>query len=271
MRTLEYSPTRRPALEPNLPTSLALETHKSAIASSGHRLAELAAAAGESTKVPTCPAWDVRALLAHQTMVHRWATAHVSGTDPSTLPSQTEIGESVADLNDYYVDGMRLLLEALDRAPANLEAMTFLRDAPAPREFWARRQAHETTVHMVDALAASLQRMPTAEEAAIERDLALDGIDELLAGFFTRGRSKVFDGDVFTMLVAPDDSDRRWHVRVAESLTITDEPSESPRLSIGGTAASIYLGLWNRSDELTLTGDHELMKRWRKTQKVRWR
>ena len=220
--------------------------------------------------MPTCPAWNVRALLSHQTMVHRWATAHVTGTDPSTLPSQTEIGDSVADLQDYYADGLQRLLEALDAAPATLDAMTFLRDAPAPREFWARRQAHETTVHMVDALAAAHERFPTTAEAAIDRDLALDGIDELLAGFFTRGRSKLFDGEAFTMLVAPDDSDRRWHVRVAETLTISAQPTPSPRLSIGGTAAAIYLGLWNRGNELTLTGDNTLMDRWRTTQKIRW-
>ena len=73
------------------------------------------------------------------------------------------------------------------------------------------------------------------------------------------------------MLVAPDDSDRRWHVHVAERLTIADQPARSPRLSISGTAAAIYLGLWNRGDELTLTGDLTLMDRWRATQKVRWR
>ena len=221
--------------------------------------------------MPTCPAWNVRALLAHQTLVHRWATAHVIGEDPSGLPSQTEIADSVTDLHDYYADGLRRLLEALDAAPATLEAMTFLRDAPAPREFWARRQAHETTVHMVDALAGSLGRMPTTDEAIVDRDLALDGIDELLAGFFTRGRSKLFDGEEFSMLVAPDDSDRQWHVNVAESLTISAQPAQSPRLSIRGAAAAIYLGLWNRGDELTLTGDSSVIDRWRTTQKVRWR
>ncbi len=99
---------------------------------------------------------------------------------------------------------------------------------------------------------------------------AVDGIDELLAGLFTRGRSKLFDGEEYTMLVAPDDSDRRWHIRVAESLTISPEPARSRRLSISGTSAAIYLGLWNRGDELILTGDKSLMDRWRTTQKVRW-
>lgn len=253
-----------------MPTSLTFRDHTSAIATAGRRLAELAATVDEDAKVPTCPAWDVRALVAHQTMVHRWATAHVNGTDPAALPSQTEIRRTVVELPEYYSEGLRRLLETLDGAPADLEAMTFLNDAPPPREFWARRQAHETTVHMVDAVAAMLQRMPTADEAEIGRELALDGIDELLAGFFTRGRSKLFDGEAFTIQVSPDDSDRQWHIRVGETLTVSAESTPSPRLSIGGTAVSIYLGLWNRSDELTLTGEATLMDRWRSTQRVRW-
>ncbi len=253
-----------------MPTSLEFQDHASVIREAGSRLAELAEAAGEEAKVPTCPAWNVRALLAHQTMVHRWATAHVTGTDPTALPSETNIRRSVADLHDYYAEGLGRLLEALDEALADLNAMIFLNDAPPAREFWARRQAHETTVHMVDALAAALGRVPTTEEAAIGRDLALDGIDELLAGFFTRGRTRLFEGESFTMLVTPDDSDRRWHIQVAETLTISAEPTRSPRLSISGRAATVYLGLWNRGNELTLTGDKKLMDRWRATQRVRW-
>lgn len=242
----------------------------SAIDGAGSRLAELAMAAGDEAEVPTCPAWDVRALLAHQAMVHRWATAHVTNGDLSALPTQTEIRRSVVDLHGYYADGLSRLLDALHSAPADLDAMTFLNDAPAPREFWARRQAHETTVHMVDAMAAALGRVPTTEEASIEQDLAIDGIDELLAGFFTRGQSKLFDGERFTMLVATDDADSKWYVDVAEKLSIEASPERPPRLTVGGTAAAVYLGLWNRGDELTVTGDESVIDRWRVTQTIRW-
>ena len=40
-------------------------------------------AAGADAPVPTCPGWTVRDLLAHQGMVHRWATAVVRGDDPA--------------------------------------------------------------------------------------------------------------------------------------------------------------------------------------------
>jgi hypothetical protein len=123
---------------------------------------------------------------------------------------------------------------------------------------------------MVDALAASLGRFPTAVEAAIDSEFAVDGIDELLAGFFTRGRSRLYDDEEFSMLVIADDRERRWHLDVAEALTVSRESSRPPRLTISGSAAEIYLGLWNRGDELTLSGDANIMDRWRSTQQVRW-
>ena len=104
--------------------------------------------------------------------------------------------------------------------------MTFLNDAPGRASSGPRRQAHETTIHMVDALAAKLGRPPTADEAGIDPSLAVDGIDELVRGFFTRGRSKLYDGTEYTVAVRPADAERRWVLRVAERLTV--EPAMGP-------------------------------------------
>jgi hypothetical protein len=51
----------------------------------------------------------------------------------------------------------------------------FLRHAPPARLFWTRRQAHETTIHAVDAQAAALHRLPRPAEAMINDELAADG------------------------------------------------------------------------------------------------
>ena len=141
-------------------------------------------------------------------MVHRWAAAHVRGDEPDSVPSQTEIRTTVDDLVGYYRQGHAALLDAFGAAEPDLTAMTFLNDCPAPREFWARRQAHETTIHMVDALAARGGTLPTAEQAGIPTPLAVDGIDELLRGFLTRGRSKLYDGDEYAIAVTPTDTER---------------------------------------------------------------
>jgi hypothetical protein len=201
-------------------------------------------------------------------MVHRWATAHVCGDDPDAVPNQTTIRETVDDIAGYFIEGLELLLAALQAAAESLTAMVFLNDAPPPRTFWARRQAHENTIHMVDALTMS-GSVPSADATAIDPAVALDGLDELLAGFFTRGRSKLFDGSEFDVLVAPTDSDRRWRLHVAERMTV--EPGLEPHdITVSGSAAALYLALWNRGDAITVSGDDGFIDRWRGAQRVRW-
>jgi uncharacterized protein (TIGR03083 family) len=256
-----------------VPTSLSFDEHLAALARAGDRLVDRAEVAGMEAAVPTCPRWTVADLVAHQSMVHRWATANVRGDDPTAVPSETTIRDEVADLPAYYREGCAALQAALRGAAPDLEAMTFLKDAPPPRQFWARRQAHETTMHMVDAESAVAQRRPTTAEADIEPALAADGIDELLRGFFTRGRSKLFDGAELTMVVVPTDVDRRWVVRVAERLTV--EPGDgdlgaTADVTLAGTAAGLYLALWNRGDDIDVTGQRDVVERWHATQRVGW-
>ena len=209
-------------------SSLSLHEHMAALEASGARLGDYAAEAGLEAPVPTCPEWTVRELVAHQAMVHRWATAHIRGDDPDQSPTQTQILESVTDLVPYYREGLAGVVAALGDAPPGLEAMTFLKDAPPPREFWARRQAHETTIHMVDVQAALLGACSTSGEAALEVSLATDGLDELLRGFFTRGKSKLYDGTPVVVVVAPNDVGRRWVLRVDERLSVDSGDDDAP-------------------------------------------
>ena len=226
--------------------------------------------AGFDAEVVTCPTWDGRALIAHQTMVHRWAAANLRGEDTSAVPNQTEIRSSVDDLGSYFCEGLADLVGALNDAPDDVKALVFLNDAPPAKLFWARRQAHETTIHMVDALSSDLGRVPTAAETTIDPDVALDGIDELLCGFFTRGKSRIFDGIEYDVDVVPTDADRRWTLHVAERMTADASSAGDARVRIAGSADAIYLALWNRGDEVEVNGDDGLLDRWRAAQRVRW-
>jgi hypothetical protein len=38
-----------------------------------------------------------------------------------------------------------------------------------------------------------------------------------------------------------------------------------------GTAAQLYLGLWNRGDEIVATGRDGFVERWHEVQRIRWR
>jgi uncharacterized protein (TIGR03083 family) len=254
-------------------TRLTVDRHLEVIERSAAALIDRAEAAGLDASVPTCPAWTARKLVAHQAMVHRWAAGNVTGVEFTR--NQTQIHDEEVDLAAYFRAGATELLDALRSAPDDLQAMVFLKDAPPPRRFWARRQAHETTIHAVDALAASLGRMPRAEECVaalpIDDEVAVDGIDELLCGFLPRGRPKLAVDEPFVLTVEPTDSDRAWTLRVeTESMATEAGVAESSDATFTGTTAALYLGLWNRGDEVVQHGSADVLARWRKVQRVTW-
>ncbi len=255
-----------------MPASLPLGRYVRLVRQSGDALLERALGAGIDAEVPTCPRWTVAHLVAHQAMVHRWAAANITGDDPDDVPGQTAL-RARRDLPEYYADGVTMLVAALEAAPSDLQADVFLADAHDPLTFWARRQAHETLVHAVDARSAELGRRPVADDVDIDTDVACDGVDELLRGFFTRGRSKLFESEPFTISVAPTDTTARWLVHVDERLTVDEGDAsahDAASLRLVGPSASLYLFLWNRGDDVEISGDAAIVQRWQATQRIRW-
>jgi uncharacterized protein (TIGR03083 family) len=225
--------------------------------------------AGLDAPVPTAPDWTVRQLVAHQGMVHRWAAAVVRGesVDPDAIE---RTGRASPDPVEWLRDGAIEVAQAITEAPDDLDALVFLEGAPPARQFWARRQCHETTIHAVDALAASLGRCPKAADTWISTELALDGIDELLTGFITRSRSRVRSEEPTTIAVRPTDSDRSWLVRVSSAPATTErDPGETGPADVvlEGSAVALYLTLWNRSDEVSPVGDWDV---WAEGAQIRW-
>jgi uncharacterized protein (TIGR03083 family) len=254
-----------------MPTQLSLDDHLAALIRSGAALREAAATAGLDAKVPTCPTWDVTKLVAHQGMVHRWAAANLRGeTDHDTAASQAE-ARAAADLLGWYSAGLAALVDTVRATADDAKAMVFLNDAPPPRRFWARRQAHETTIHSVDAIAAMLGRWPMATDVDIDPALAADGIDELLTGFITRGKGRLHAAEPYTLLVRTDDTGHAWTVRIGDGPIVTRPGgNERPDVVFSGTAVQLYLSLWNRADEITTDGRPDVLDQWRSQVRVRW-
>jgi uncharacterized protein (TIGR03083 family) len=233
--------------------------------------------AGLATSTLTAPDWTVGQLIAHQGMVHRWATALVRGerVDASALEA-----EGLA--SDEPIEWLRLggltLIETIHDAPDDLAAPVFLNDAPAPKLFWARRQCHETTIHAVDALSAALGRFPTSEETGwITREVAVDGIDELLTGFLTRPKNRLHTASPTTVSVRPTDMDHSWLVHLSEEPAVVERGTknhhrlrfwdrEQADVVLEAPAATLYLALWNRSDEVQADG----FGFWRENANVTW-
>jgi uncharacterized protein (TIGR03083 family) len=254
-----------------MPTHLSLDEHLAGLRRGGAALRAAAASAGLEAPVPTCPTWNVTNLVIHQGMVHRWAAANLRGdADHDTAASVAE-ASAAPDLLAWFDEGLEALIETVLATPDDAQAMVFLRDAPPPRRFWARRQAHEITIHGVDAVSATLGRWPTAADVSIDTALAADGVDELLTGFIPRGKGKLHTDPPCTVLVHAEDSGHVWSVRLSDGPTLTTVGRDgTPDAVFSGTAVQLYLALWNRSDDFTVTGRADLVEQWREHIRVRW-
>ncbi|WP_344631703.1 maleylpyruvate isomerase family mycothiol-dependent enzyme [Streptomyces glaucosporus] len=231
----------------------------------GELLLGAAVRAGWDAEVPTCPGWRVRDLVAHQGMVHRWAGGIVAERRTAPFPPREE---TVPDdrLPDWFAEGHRQVLEELREAPEDLECWTFLPGAPSPRAFWARRQAHETTVHRVDAeLAAGPAPSP------VDPLFAADGIDELLTGFHTRPTSRV-RSDRPRVLRVETPGTASWTLRLSQEPPRVSRDGGAADCVISGPAETLYLALWNRlphGEGPAVEGDAALAELWRTASGVR--
>jgi uncharacterized protein (TIGR03083 family) len=231
----------------------------------GTLLADAAGEAGLDAPVPPCPEWRVRDLLTHTGAVHRWATSFVLDGHRSRQPMREEAPDGV-DLLDWYRQSHSRLTDALTAAPADLDCWYFL-PAPSPRAFWARRQAHETTIHRVDAEAAA-----GAAPGPIDSAFAADGVDELLAGFQVRRSGKVRTERPSSLRVRTlDVPGGDWLMRLSAAAPVTERGGEGEAdCTVSGPAVAVYLALWNRApfDGLTVAGDDSLVELWRRSSGV---
>jgi uncharacterized protein (TIGR03083 family) len=257
--------------EDTFAATLTLDQYLAAIRSAAQRLHDHAAQAGLTAPVPSCPGWDVAALVAHQGMVHRWAAANVAGDSDHRTEDSEAAAAAAPDLLAWFEEGVHALTKILIEAPDDLEAMVFLRHAPPPRLFWARRQAHETTIHAVDAQAAALGRLPRPAETVINAELAADGIDELLRGFLPRRKSTLRSESPYVIEIRPTDAVQRWQVAVSEQPPSSVQGTAwPPDAVISGTAVELYLGLWNRYQHLHAEGRQDVIEQWRSEVRVTW-
>lgn len=212
--------------------------------------------------------------------MHRWATGIV-GT-PRTEPWRADLDEVVgtwpadAGLLAWFDDGAEQLATTLATADPALRCWTFLA-APSPLAMWSRRQAHETSVHAVDAeLAAG---WPAGEVSPL---FAADGVSELLTCFITRPGGKLRAEPARRLRVTCTDADAGWLITIGPDRVVTAElgavagqPSGAPAQAdceISGRAGDLYLALWNRrpASSLTMQGDAGVLALFLDRVQVRW-
>ncbi|HEU5005815.1 MAG TPA: maleylpyruvate isomerase family mycothiol-dependent enzyme [Jatrophihabitantaceae bacterium] len=233
------------------------------LAADGPRLAEAATRAGLDAQVPATD-WTVRELVTHVGGIHRWAADIVAncGTSFDTAAGEAVgTGPADAELIDWFRAGHAGLVETLRAAPTDLDCATFL-PADSPLHFWARRQAHETAVHCVDAEAAA------GRVTGFDAAFAQDGIAELLLGFAARKSNAIAQPATIALHAADGPS---WLItlggeRIVAEPAAIDKPADA---TISGTSSDFYLWLWNRASTATVAGDARVAELWRAV-RIRW-
>ena len=247
-----------------------------ALGREGELLAVAAERAGMGAAVPSCPRWAVRDLLKHTGYVHRWATGFVAGGlgRPSGGESEAEIlsqGPGDAELPGWFREGHAALVHALSAAPPDLGCWAFLA-APSPLAFWARRQAHETAIHRVDAEQAAGR----ASASAFEPAFAANGVDELIMGFLARnigrGSWPGLDGSLAIHAADGPAGGADWLVTGGPGEPGVSRGPGPAGCDVTGPARDLYLTLWNRRppDGLHVTGDPGILATFTRTLRITW-
>ncbi len=224
------------------------ETRKQAAA-----LRVAAVAAGPGAKVPTCPGWTVHRLVGHIARVHTQVALSLDADPAGDSPRTERPPEDWDELLAFWDAALDTMLTGLAERGPGQSAWAFAHFSGT--SFWARRQAHETAMHRLDAEHAA--HGTDVPHLVFDPEFAADGADEALTVMIAR-----FPTDVAgTVLVHAADAGRAWQVTLAdgEKPVIGKATELDTDASLVGTADAVYRALWKRPSTAVVNGDRALV------------
>ncbi|MEN3535706.1 maleylpyruvate isomerase family mycothiol-dependent enzyme [Microbispora sp. ZYX-F-249] len=218
--------------------------------------------------VPTCPGWDLGALVAHTGAVHRWAAAMVRDAAPRRYDRDAMdhgFPEDFAEAAGWLEAGGAVLTEALKSRDPDTEVWGWAGDGSRRARFWSRRQLHETVVHRADAEIA-LGIAPVVDE-----DVALDGMAEFFDLLpYARWRPLLAElrGDGETISWRAE-TGPAWLVRLTPDGFAAERSDAPGDVTVRvPTAGDLMLTLWGRREPGAVHGDDELLRFWRERARI---
>jgi uncharacterized protein (TIGR03083 family) len=199
--------------------------------------------------VPSCPGWDVRDAVRHTAEVyeHKIACVALGGPQPDPWPPEWP---PAADPLEWYHDAHHRVLEMLRMTDPAAPSWTWWPDDQTAG-FWLRRMAQETAMHRVDV------ELAFGGPTSIDRELAVDGIDELLSmmieGDWTGDEQPDLTGTL--SVAAPE---RNWKVRMlVDRIDVDVADIGDADTTVSAEPEPLLLWLYGRApdDVVSVSGD----------------
>jgi uncharacterized protein (TIGR03083 family) len=209
-------------------------------------------------EVPGCPDLTLEKTLRHVGSVYRVTRQWVRD---GRQPEQWQRYPSNGDLVEFLRSGLEELLAELDLHDPTEPCDTWW---PADRThgFWRRRMLHETAVHRVDVQAAA-----GGPVNAIESEVALDGIDEVLFLWFGYRLGQLGMSSPQQGTVALSAADRHWLAvfEPGRSLArrVDETDAQAADAMVSADPMEVYLWSWGRlpDQSVQISGDQEAVAR----------
>lgn len=202
----------------------------------GDRLGQVARD-GLSADVPPCPGWKVRDVVEHLAEVYEHKIAcTLTGAMPEPWPPEWPADREPLDWLAHA--HQRLLALFRERGPEAVSATWWPPDQTVG--FWGRRMAHETVIHRVDVELAGDQL------SSVDRDLAVDGTDEVLTIFLAGDWSEAPRDDCRGQRILVSTGGRGWGVELLRDSVNVAPPVGGEDAEVSGEPGAVLLWLWGR-------------------------
>ncbi len=226
----------------------------------GWRLVEVARTS-PSAEIPSCPGWDMRALVGHATSVHAWV-ANILENHLRTRPHLRRVDELTGDFDavaSEYDANLTRLVAALGATAEDEMVWNWLDRVPAPARFWFRRMAQETAIHRVDAELGARSLSP------IDVALAADGVDEFLGLLRRYIAAEPVEGLHGSIAFRATDTAGEW--RLALEPNRVEIIAGGVDATVQGRASDLYRWILHRDDgdmdSVAVNGDRSVVEGWR--------
>ena len=241
----------------------------------GQLRAVVTSGADLSATVPTCPDWTLEMLVLHMGGALRWSGTLVRTRAQENIPDEDvprgdgpEAPGDAAALDAWLAEAGELAVGALREAGPDAKVWGWA--APRTAGFWARRMAHEITVHRADAtLAAGLPYEVAPEIAADAIDEWLE-IVEYIQRTNPHEAAKELRGSARSIHLHATDTgpelNAEWVVEIGEDGVGWRRAHRKATVALRGPLTSVLLAFYRRlpldSPELEILGDRKLLEFW---------